>query len=548
MAFSFKRTTQFLSLAATSLALLAGGCADNASSVYIDSAIPPEDDCTIDFNTENFRQVGVWDPARTEPLRLIPTPRMDRLTDILTDTRAESMVVVGRRGEDLLASAWDGRRWRPLRGFESRHALAMGPAGKRIIGLRGELGTAVWELGSSAPASPLPYRSVYQLVRQDSALLAGDLAGRVVLHDIEKQMPLVTVQTRPGLRSAVVSQDGLRLVAAGLDGETRRLGLWAVEDGKARFERSQEDTEPHRIHWNAAGSHLQFEVGLHRLSVATLTGRLDPQRSGPAAPGVKGISDIGRVRTGTHWMGRARPDFEKRDLLMVDDVSGELMWSVRAKRRIRSAAVSSDGAQVALLERGGQVRVFAVSDGSRAAEWTTEDPIVALTSHPRKLLLIAIHRSGLVATHELETGEIRWSVALGKKQKRAPRVAISPDAKVLALGSGRTVISLEIETSKRAEFQVHGRVRNLAVAPNGRRIAVSDGTDLAVWNPANGQLVAQLIPLPQGQLVVRSGRQATLSAGAKPWVRWRRGFDHIPRNASEIGGLFESWTAGDIPL
>lgn len=498
------------------------------------------------------REVAIYDPGRKEPISVVTVPpRFERVDGVLASADASTIVLLGRQGDTPVAGAWGGsggRTWRSLRGFDGE-PVVLGETGGWLAGPLGESATRLWHLWSGEDRKTLPYAMAFHFFDRDRAIAVGNGDGRVVLHDLKKDKSIGAMQTIIGLRGAALSDDGLRLAAAGGDGAEHRMGLWSVEDGRARFAKSQARVSIGSLAWSRAATHFRLDVDRRRLFVSVPSGRLDPSLTKPSPPPLTDSEGLGPLRTGTLWSGIGRPEFVGRELAVVHDASGELLWSARMDDPIDGAAASGAGDRILTLSGQVNIDVFDSAKGTSLGRWTVKTPAVALVTHPARPEVVLAHPTGQISLRVSATGEALWtSPGSDDRAKRPSRLAMSPDGEAVVLAGRRWVRVHRLRGSSTKVLRFGSPIQEVAVAPAGRRVAVSDGFDVTVWDPERSTLVATLTPLPGGGLIVRAGDDALFSPGAKPYLRWRRGLDHIPRNAPEIAPLFEARTARDIPL
>jgi len=82
---------------------------------------------------------------------------------------------------------------------------------------------------------------------------------------------------------------------------------------------------------------------------------------------------------------------------------------------------------------------------------------------------------------------------------------------------------------------------------DGGRIALSDGMDIRLWDTLTGKSTANIVFPAAGSSVVQ-GNGWAVESGANPYLRWRKGFELIARNADAIAPLKHLWLKSQRPL
>lgn len=135
---------------------------------------------------------------------------------------------------------------------------------------------------------------------------------------------------------------------------------------------------------------------------------------------------------------------------------------------------------------------------------TSEEIGDPITEHTRWLSPLAFSYSGdLLAVGDIEH-VILWDLSTSNRFGRssisthinsAIALAISPDEKTLAIGSGRTVRLSDMTTNRSIGDQFSGPdwVYSLAFSPDGDLLAIGGDHTVWLWDAVTGQLIGRLI-------------------------------------------------------
>jgi WD40 repeat protein len=165
-----------------------------------------------------------------------------------------------------------------------------------------------------------------------------------------------------------------------------------------------------------------------------------------------------------------------------------LLWWVKAKDQILSAALSPDGKTAALGHRGGVVRLWRVDTGK-------VDRVLRPPGPPAPITAVAFSPDGARVAAASGTRAAVWDVRGSKPplvrrhESDVAAVAFSPDGLRLATGDDTGVARVWNLRNRRVSVLIghEGRVTSVAFAPDGRSLATG-GEDEAgrIWDLRTG--------------------------------------------------------------
>ncbi len=486
-------------------------------------------------------RVRVYDPGAEEPLQTLEVP-VAKARAVYSDATAATIVVAGDSDKGAaIAAAWGGeggRRWRLLRDFNPEYPLVMSKTGAWAAGRRTELTAALYNLWTGE-AKPYEDERIYGFASHDTRLLAGGAHGRLKILDMETGDELFSIGAFDKLAAVAFSDDAQRVAVVGGDESQHRLGLWIPGERSARFNRNMERLPIYGLAWT--NSALTIRARDDRYLFAAGTGRLLDSQKVARTDGL----DLDFI-DGVRWIGSTVPRFRGRDFVFVHDVTGELKWSQRFRSTVVAAAGTGDGSQVVVLA-GRTVAVFG-EDGSEGDTWSIAGKgRLAMVTHPRKSEAIVVRSGGEIAGRKIDTGAQVWS-APAPEMKR-PRVAVASSGNEIAVASNyRLMIFRRGRSVPEGDFDIDARVTALAISPDGSSAATSDGVDVATWDTKTGERRGSITLLPLGRAVAFGPEGAIFKKGARPFLRWRRGLDHIERGAPELPGIWRAYTGKEFAL
>ena len=487
-------------------------------------------------------RVRIYDPGKDDALTTL-TPPVARAASVYADQSASTLIVLGDADDgSQVATAWGGeggRRWRRLAGVDARFPLLMSATGAWAAGHEVELKASIWNVWTGKPTRQ-PYEEIYAFVDHDTRMIAGGRTGRVVSVDMEtrEEAPVATVTSNAA--AVAVSLDGTRIASVGGDPREHRIGMWVVGEPQARFQRQTARVPVRGMAWTSSG--LSVRAGAHSVTFDAGSSRVS---SGTAAPATDGLGD--EFIDGPRWAGRGVVRYAGRDVASVDTLTGDLLWSRRVGARVLDASGTASGGRVAVLADK-QVTVF-TGKGDVEVTWGGEiKRRTAMTVDPsRDQVLLA--GGGRLKSHAMGTGEPRWSLPVPKLKR--PRLAAAATGSHIARGSDYRRGGVTSDGRARTiagDFDIDVRVRSMAVAPDGASVAITDGVDITTWDTTTGKRRATLRLVADGIAVAFGPTSAVFAPNAKPYLRWRRGLDHIDRASPDLPGIWQKHTGQEFPL
>jgi serine/threonine-protein kinase len=405
---------------------------------------------------------------------------------------------------------------------EPMRNVAFTPNGKKLATADEEGWVRLWDLSGTEPrewgkidqnpnAGP---RQVPLAFTPDSRALAT--AGNdhwITVWDLGGNQPQLRHQLHghqhlPG--ALLFSKDGRTLVSGSYDGTIRD---WDVATGKALSPPSGHVAEATGVAFSA-DCRLLVSCGIDK-SVRlwdSITGK--ETRSAQAKSALRAIEFL--------------PDGQH--VLVGGDSTGILdlyssKWVDAPSRAYSNSAVPPAGRLIFSVAGEGKVLSWEARTGKQIASYTGHLPLVraVAVSPDGKSLAVG---SGI---HE-KTGEVRiWDIASGEVRRhwdtpdQVHAIAYSPDGKRVAVGVAQVTTIYDVETGKQqarfsSNWHVHG-VYGLAYAPDGRTIAAVGAHQstytLVVWDVSKTEeLYALTFPGPvRGIAFAADGRHLATACG-----------------------------------
>jgi WD40 repeat protein len=497
-------------------------------------------------------QIQVYALEQVQPIVTRASPVTHSVKAVLSDDGAGTLVVAGKDKDGPVIAVWGGeggRRWRRLSDVGSRRSYVMSGNGRWLAG-HGKSGGRIWQLWTGRRQRDFKGKKVMSFSGDQSQAVVADPGGKIQIIDIEKGEVGAEFQTFAGLKGAVVSKDGQRLIAAGGDAKQHRIGRWNVGDAQARFERSDRRRPVRDMRWLDGGKKLRVQLkGMEAFVLIRASSKREP--APPPSPGMRVVLPDGPFRTGRRWRGRWLPKFHARDVALLDDGAGRLKWSKRLDKAALAFDVSANAETAVALDRGGRLYLFEVSDGRLRRSWVDreEEIFTAVATHPIANQVLLVSSSGELCARELADGARRWCRRFSRRAKRA-LIDVSPSGHYVAvvikhrlfIFSGAGVVE------QRAKIEIpFARPKLLALSPDGGRIALSDGLDITFWDSSTNKRSTTAI-FPSDTAVVVMGDGEAVITDALPYLRWRQQFELIPRNDDAVPVLKQLWLKAERPL
>jgi RNA polymerase sigma factor (sigma-70 family) len=476
---------------------------------------------TLAYYGKPNRRIHLWStfPARELCQLELPAPAPGTGTPVATKSGKQlgtiyspPVLAFAADGKTLAASAndftirlWDVPSGResgrlPLPGNHMVMRLACSPDAGTLAAALYDDTIGVWRTSTGEQVhrfrhgEPGPCCLVFS---PDGKTLASGHAAGVRLWDVasgaeSRQLP---GHGQP-VTSVAFSRDGRAVISAGKDGRCR---VWDAATGRPRreFEAVPREVIGDHAYQNALRSFTDSGYSSPDAALSadgTLLARLIP-------PNSVVLWDVAAGRPRHPWGDCSLVNFG----LGVREVADNF-------------AFSPDGKRLASMCTDGRIRLWDASTGKELSRLEGHEGLLArLTFSPDGGTLISLGRGGVR----------RWDASTGKEAGHFPgpqtgAYALSPDGKLLAaastplylaedrsrpLGDG-SVYLWNLATGKLAA-KLQGRrretIESLAFSPDGKTLAaVSEGSQISVWDVPTGRHLYRLEPPPVGEVGERT--------------------------------------------
>jgi WD40 repeat protein len=196
--------------------------------------------------------------------------------------------------------------------------------------------------------------------------------------------------------------------------------------------------------------------------------------------------------------------------IRVWDVVGTNISSRGLPIKPKYTALSSDGKVLAGAGEGGPIRLWDVNTGKEVITLKGDPAIQAVTFSPDGKLVATGTAPGTVRVWEASTGQAIIRMEPARADRTFPgdlratpwvvesdqSIAFSPDGKLIACGTGESLVSLwDVATGKelRSLSHVVGHVGVVAFSPDGKELITAAGDKvLRIWEVSTGKQVHSL--------------------------------------------------------
>ncbi|KAL5503723.1 hypothetical protein ACEPAH_7794 [Sanghuangporus vaninii] len=192
--------------------------------------------------------------------------------------------------------------------------------------------------------------------------------------------------------------------------------------------------------------------------------------------------------------------------------SGELIAGpFKADNKVRSVSFSPDGNQVVSGSEDGTIHVWDVDTGSRVSVFKASDievTSVAFSQDGRRVISVSDEKVFCYENGELVSAQFEDDVDVEFRK-------VTPDGKYVLGSKDRMIGIWDTGTGKQlsAPFNIIGKVRSMAVSPDGKLLATVSGLGTCIWNVDSGERVKKLNNVhvysvgfsPDGKHVVSGG-------------------------------------------
>lgn len=467
----------------------------------------------------------LWERHGTSPTTALPHGLEGAPHSILADERGRTVMAIMKDANGFSAHAYGGdggKRWRALPTVTGGPGV-LSESGRLLLAPLGALKVQLVDTWHGEQRTSLPYRTAYAFRRKDKAALLGDGARTLALVDLETLEAEWTFRADFDVLGAALDQRGQTLTLAGESpGEhrlvrlTRGAGPETPWHDRARFDKRWPRLEVASLRWSAGGERLAAQIGRASLVIDGLTG----QRSSASTPAgafssgeLAGFVDGQRLSSGPAAASLG-PD------VVTFKRSGDVDWSRRLTRDVRSVIHSADERTVMVLDIEGSITAF--SDAGKEA-WSyhpaDDEPLLRqLAPAPSTSSVLAVRGTSLVWMTP-QTGVVEVQSDL-PRALRAPMLAAS--TRSVALVDSRRAWSIDSKTLK-PTGSIRLPFRTTAIALHNERLAVTDGTDIAVLNLVGGQVRATVVPVPDLNAITIKNDRISVDDRAGSHVRWRSG-------------------------
>ncbi|WP_086666134.1 hypothetical protein [Lentzea kentuckyensis] len=403
--------------------------------------------------TEESR--GAFLRTQTEPYLGTLGPVSDRLWHVALAPDGTLAALATSVGTVTLWDTAAHRQVAQLTGPDGNYpSVAFSPDGRTLVtsndSKQPEQRLRLWDVRTHKLVRSLPGSASSVAFSSDGSSLVTAWGSRIVQWDLATARPIRTYQGTPGIFDIALSHDGSLIAAAGTDGGVH---LWETATGK---------------------------------ETAVLSGH------------TKAVFGVDFSRDGT-------------TLVSSSEDGTVRLWNVAERRPAAVPVLSApwpgvvEFSRKALFSPDGRHVVAGMNRSKAIQWWRVADGAVVRTNvgHTQSVTGVAFSRDGnTLLSGGLDGAGILWKVRATFLDQPAPvhAVAFSPDGRVLASSSGRTVTLWDPERREQVRVLTvgDGSFVSLSFSPDSSTLVTSQDGAVRLWSVKTGTLV-RTFPLDSGQ-------------------------------------------------
>ena len=430
--------------------------------------------------------------------------------------------LVASAGEDKTVRLWKVDGWQPQAVLEGHEEIVFAAAfshDSSLLASGSFDGTVrLWDVAGGKLLATLEGHRGHVIsvsFSPDGRLLAsGGHDRRIVLWSVpERRLVTSFVAHDSWVRAVRFSPVGGVLASGGADGHVR---LWDLHEGKVVDAMPGHDASIFRIAFSPDGrllasASLDASIRLWdtvaRETVAEFAGHerfvwgmdFSPDGTLLASAGtdgkvrlwsVTGRKSVGVLDADKEWIGGVA--FSPDGAFLVSGGSRDVtLWNVAEKREVRrfgaglrraySVAFSPDGALVATGDEGHVVKLWSIQDGSAVHELVGHEALVSglsFTGDGKKLATSS--KDGTIKVWDVQEGTLLKT--LTGHTEWVNLAEFSPDGTLILSGGDDNSVRIWDAATGRVLYvrELSGEVTGVGFAPNGRRFAVAEGSEVHV--------------------------------------------------------------------
>ncbi|MBX3148929.1 PQQ-binding-like beta-propeller repeat protein [Candidatus Obscuribacterales bacterium] len=179
----------------------------------------------------------------------------------------------------------------------------------------------------------------------------------------------------------------------------------------------------------------------------------------------------------------------KENVIKIWDVaSGKQIRAISASEKVEKLAVSSDGQFIASASKN-SVQIWNADTGKCKFEIPTQHASSMTLSGDGGTLAVRNDENN-IALWDLKSHKTRCSLPV--KDERDTKIALSFDAKRLAVSSGGSLYCWDTATKEIINAEDFWNVSDLTITPDGKFVCAREGDSLYVWSFDSGKQLSQI--------------------------------------------------------